>query len=80
MLKDIKTKKEKSVAARFKPAQPQVRARFQCDSFDEQRQVQTCRCKCYARLHEKQEAAKRMQSVQMKRRYKLETGRRGRTC
>ena len=28
LLKDIKTKKKKSAAARFKPAQPQVRARF----------------------------------------------------
>jgi hypothetical protein len=28
LLKDIKTKKKKRAAARFKPAQPQVRARF----------------------------------------------------
>jgi hypothetical protein len=42
LLKGIKIKKEKSMAACFKPAQPQVRASYQCDCFDEQCQVQTC--------------------------------------
>jgi hypothetical protein len=42
LLKDIKTKKETSMAARFKPAQPQARARYHCDCFDEQCQGQTC--------------------------------------